>query len=60
MIDTVGFFAEVGVLKSMEPGDMDSSSWFELVVLESGVDFWVLVDECPKAGRGHNGDDLLN
>jgi len=58
MIDTVGFFAEVGVFKSVDPSDMDSSSWFELVVFEGGVDFWVSVDECPKAGRGHDGGDL--
>jgi len=60
MIDTVGFFAEVGVFKSVDPSDVDSSSWFELVVFESGIDFWVLVDECPKTGRGHDGDDLLS
>jgi len=36
-------------------GDVDVTSGFELVVLEFTEDFWVMVDECPKAGRGHDG-----
>jgi len=60
MVDTVPFFAEVGVLKGMRVGDMDSSSWFELVVLKGREDCRIAVDECPEAGRGHDGDELLS
>jgi len=60
MIDAIGFLAEVRVFKGVDLGDVNPSSWFELVVFEGGEDLWVLVDECPKAGRGHDGDDLLN
>jgi len=36
-------------------GDVDTSSRYELVVLELAEDLWVSVDKCPKVGRGHDG-----
>jgi len=60
MVDTVPFFAEVGVLKGVRVGDMNSSSWCELVVFEGREDGVVAVDECPEAGRGHDEDELLS
>jgi len=58
VVDTVTFFAEVRVLKGVGMGDVDPCSWGELVVLEGRVDCVVAVDECPEAGRGHDGDEL--
>ena len=60
MVNAVAFFAEIGVLKRVRVGDVDSSSWFELVVLKGGEDCRVAVDKCPEAGRGHDEDKLLN
>ena len=60
VVDSVSFLAEVQVLKRVGVGDMDSSSWFELVVLKGREDCRVVVDECPEAGRGHDEDELLS
>ena len=60
MVNTVPFFAEVQVLKRVGVGDVDSSSWFELVVLKGREDCRVAIDECPETGRGHDGDELLS
>ena len=60
VVDTVSLFAEVRVLKRVGVGNMDSSSWFELVVLKGREDCRVTVDECPEAGRGHDEDELLS
>jgi len=60
MVHAVWLLTKVGMLKGMIISDVDSSSWFELVIFEGSEDFWIAVDECPKAGRGHDGDDLLN
>jgi len=60
MVNTVPFLTEVGVLEGVGVGDMDSSSWFELVILEGGEDSRVVVDKCPEAGRGHDEDVSLN
>jgi len=57
VVDTVSLLAEVGVLKRVGMGDVNSSSWFELVVFEGGEDCVVMVDKCPEAGRGHDGDE---
>jgi len=48
------------VLERVGVGDVDSSSWFELVILEGGEDGRVAVDKCPEAGRGHDEDESLN
>jgi len=58
MVNTVPFFAEVRVLERVGAGDVDSSSWFELMVLKGREDCRVVVDECPEAGRGHDEDEL--
>jgi len=58
MVDTVLFFAKVGVLKGMGVGDVNSSSWCELVIFEGREDGMVMVDKCPEASRGHDGDEL--
>ena len=58
MVDTVPFFAKVGVLKGMGVGDVNSSSWCELVIFEGREDGMVMVDKCPEASRGHDGDEL--
>ena len=58
MVNAVLFFAEIQVLKRVGVGDVNSSSWFELVVFEGREDCRVAIDECPKAGRGHDGDEL--
>ena len=60
MVNTVSFFAEVGVLKGVRVGDVNSSSWCELVIFEGGEDGGVAVDKCPEAGRGHDEDESLN
>jgi len=60
VVDTVVLFAEIGMLKRVGVSDVDSSSWFELVILEGGEDSRVAVDECPEAGRGHDEDESLN
>jgi len=60
VVDTVSFLAEVRVLKRMGVGDMDSSSWFELVVFKGREDCGVAVDECPEVGRGHDEDESSN
>jgi len=60
MVDAVMFFAEVGVLKGVGVSDMNSSSWFELVILEGGEDGRIAVDKCPEAGRGHDENELLS
>ena len=60
MVCAILFLAEVGMFKGVVVGDVDPRSWFELVVFEGSEDVWVAVDECPKAGRGHDRDDLLN
>jgi len=57
MIDAVVFFAEVGVLKRMGVSDVNSGSWFELVILEGGEDGRIAVDKCLEAGRGHDEDE---
>jgi len=60
VINAVVFFAEVGMLQRVGVSDVDSSSWFELVILEGGEDGRVAVDKCPEAGRGHDKDESLN
>ena len=60
VIDTVTFFAEVGVFKGVGMGDVDSGSWDERVVFKGREDFFVAVDECPETGRGHDGGDSSN
>jgi len=60
IVNTVVFFAEVGMLKRVGVSDVNSSSWFELVILEGGEDGRVVVDKCPEAGRGHDEDESLN
>ena len=60
MVGAIAFLAEVRVLKSVFSGDMDSCSWSELVVFKGGEDSWVMVDECPETGRGHDGGDSSN
>jgi len=57
MVDTVVFFTEVGVLKRVGVSDVNSGSWFELVILEGGEDGRIAVDKCPEAGRGHDEDE---
>ena len=60
VVGAVSFFTKVGVFKSVFSGDVDPRSWSEFVIFESGEDSWVTVDECPEAGRGHDGDESLN
>ena len=60
VVDIVAFLAEVRVLERVGVGDMDSSSWFELVVFKGREDCRVAVDECPETGRGHDEDELLS
>jgi len=48
------------MLEGVGVSDVDSSSWFELVVLKGREDCRVAVDECPEAGRGHDEDELLS
>jgi len=60
VVDTVSFLAEIRMLERVGVGDMDSSSWFELVVLKGREDCRVAVDECPEAGRGHDEDESSN
>ena len=60
MVSAVAFLAKIGMLKSVFSGDVNSCSWFELVILEGGEDGGVTVDECPETGRGHDGDESLN
>ena len=57
VVDAVSFLAEIRMLKGVGVGDVDSCSWGELVVFKSGEDCVVAVDECPEAGRGHDGDE---
>jgi len=38
--------------------DMDVIPRFELMILEGAEDFVISVNECPKVGRGHDGDLL--
>ena len=60
VVDAVTFLAEVGVFKRMGVGDMDSGSWGEHVVFKGREDLVVAVDECPEAGRGHDGGESSN
>ena len=60
VVGAVAFLAEVGVLKGVFSGDVDSCSWSELVVFEGREDGGVTVDECPETGRGHDRDESLN
>ena len=60
VVDTVSFLAEIRVLERVGVGDMDSSSWFELMVLKGREDCRVAIDKCPETGRGHDGDESLN
>ena len=60
MVSAVAFLTKVGVFKGVFSSDVDSRSWSELVILEGGEDSWVTVDECPEAGRGHDGGDSSN
>ena len=57
VIDAITFFAEVGVLKRVGVGDVNSGSWGERVIFEGREDIGIAVDECPEAGRGHDGDE---
>ena len=60
MVGAIAFLTEVGVLKSVLSGDVDSCSWSELVVFEGREDGWVAVDEGPETGGGHDGGDSSN
>ena len=60
MIGAITFLTEVGMFKGVFSGDVDSCPWSELVVFEGGEDGGVTVDECPEAGRGHDGDESLS
>ena len=60
VVRAISLLAEVGVFRGVFSGDVDSCSWSELVVFESGEDFGVMVDECPETGRGHDGGNSLN
>ena len=60
VVHAISLLAEEGMFKGMFSGDVNSCSWSELVVLESGEDGGVAVDECPEAGRGHDGDESLS
>ena len=60
VVNTVSFLAEVRMFERVGVSDVDSSSWFELVILEGGEDGRIAVDKCPKAGRGHDEDESLN
>jgi len=60
VVNAVAFFTEVGMLKRVGVSNVDSSSWFELVIFEGGEDGRIAVDECPEAGRGHDEDESLN
>jgi len=57
MVHAVAFFAEIGMFKRVGMGDVDSGSQGECVIFESGEDFVVAIDKCPKTGRGHDGDE---
>ena len=60
VIGAVAFLTEVGMLKGVGMGDVDSGSWGKRVVFKGRENVGVVVDECPKAGRGHDGDDSSN
>ena len=60
VVGTVTFLTKVGMFKGVFSGDVDPRSWSELVIFEGGEDSWVTVDECPEAGRGHDGGDSSN
>ena len=60
VVGAIAFLTEVGVFKGVFPGDVNPCSWSELVVFKGGEDGGVTVDECPEAGRGHDGDESLN
>ena len=60
VVNAVAFLAEVQVFKGVGVGDVDYSSWFELMVLKGREDGRVAVDECPEASRGHDEDESLN
>ena len=60
VVDTVPFLAEVRMFKGVGMGNVDSGSWFELMVLKGREDCRVMVDKCPEAGRGHDEDKSLS
>ena len=60
VVRAVSLPTEVRVFKSVVSGDVNSCSWSELMVFESGEDCWVAIDECPETGRGHDGGDSSN
>ena len=60
VVRAVSLLAEVGMFKGVVSSDVNPCSWSELVIFESGEDFWIAVDECPKTGRGHDGGNLSN
>ena len=60
MVCAIPFLAEVRVFKGVVVGGVNSSSWFELVVFEGSEDCWIALDECPEAGRGHDGGRPLS
>ena len=60
MVGAVMLLTEIGMFKGVFSGDVDSCPWSELVVLEGGEDGGATVDECPEAGRGHDGGDSSN
>ena len=60
VVDAVPFFAEVGMFKGMGVSDVDPGSWGERVVFKGGEDVRIAVDECPKAGRGHDRGESSN
>ena len=57
MVGAVAFLAEVGMLKGVGVGDVDSGSWGEHVVFKGREDAGIAVDECPEVGRGHDGGE---
>ena len=57
MVGAVAFLTEVGMFKAVGVGNVDSGSRGKRVVFKGREDVGVVVDECPKVGRGHDGGE---
>jgi len=55
VVGAVMFLAVEGMYECMGIGDVDALSRFEFMIPKSAEDVLVSVDECPEAGRGHDG-----